>query len=85
MGICETCGNSYDKTFTVTIGSEAHVFDSFECAIYKLAPHCAECDCRVIGHGVEAEGMIYCSAHCASGAGVAGLRDRVGSPVATPL
>lgn len=85
MGICETCGNSYDKTFAVTIGGETHVFDCFECAIYRLAPSCAECDCRVIGHGVEAEGLIYCSAHCAAGAGVDGLRDRADSPATVPL
>lgn len=81
MGICETCGNSYDKAFAVTIRGEPHFFDCFECAIYRLAPSCAECDCRVIGHGVEAEGQIYCSAHCAAGAGVTGLRDRTESPV----
>ena len=85
MGTCETCGNSYDKTFTVTIGGEDHVFDCFECAIYRLAPSCAECDCRVIGHGVESEGVIYCSAHCATGAGVGGLRDRAESPVTSPF
>lgn len=81
MAICETCGNSYDKTFTVTIGSETHSFDCFECAIYRLAPCCAECDCRVIGHGVEADGLVYCSAHCAAGAGVEGLRDRLDDAV----
>jgi hypothetical protein len=30
----------------------------------------------VIGHGVEAEGRIFCCANCASQAGVAGLADR---------
>jgi hypothetical protein len=85
MGVCETCGNSYDKTFTITTGAESHVFDCFECAIYRLAPHCAGCDCRVIGHGVEAEGVIYCSAHCATGAGVTSLRDRAESPAASAL
>ena len=85
MAVCETCGNSYDKSFAITIGSETHVFDSFECAMYRLAPHCAECDCRVIGHGVEAEGVVYCSAHCATGAGVVGVRDRAESPATSPL
>ena len=33
-----------------------HIFDSFECAIHALAPTCAHCSCRVIGHGVEADG-----------------------------
>ena len=41
MAKCEVCGNSYDKSFTVTMASETHTFDSFECAIHALAPHCA--------------------------------------------
>jgi hypothetical protein len=39
-----------------------HVFDSFECAIHKMAPVCEHCGCRIIGHGVEAEGHFYCCA-----------------------
>jgi hypothetical protein len=31
----------------------------------------------VIGHGVEADGAIYCCAHCAEHSGVAGVADRV--------
>jgi len=41
------------------------VFDSFECAIEALAPRCTHCHCRVIGHGVERRGSIYCCRHCA--------------------
>ncbi len=77
MAVCENCGNAYDKTFAVSIGGEMHHFDCFECAIHKLAPRCAGCDTPVIGHGVEADGWIYCSAHCAAGTGVVGLRDRL--------
>jgi hypothetical protein len=77
MATCEVCGNDYDKTFELTRGGEAHVFDSFECAIHALAPVCGHCSCRVIGHGVEANGAVYCCAHCASAAGVTGLVDRV--------
>ncbi len=77
MARCDHCGNDYDKCFIVTITSgESRTFDSFECAIHVLAPHCSHCDCRVIGHGVEAEGRIFCCVHCASLAGVEGLRDR---------
>jgi hypothetical protein len=76
MATCEVCGNEYDKTFELSRGGEAHVFDSFECAIHALAPACGQCGCRVIGHGVEANGAIYCCAHCASVAGVNGLADR---------
>src|SRR5688572_10590922 len=73
---CETCGNDYDKAFTVTLEGEEHTFDSFECAISKLAPLCLHCGCRIIGHGVEAEGEMYCCAHCASHAGHPEIRDR---------
>ena len=38
MPVCETCGNNYDKAFQVVMGGETHTFDSFECAIQKLAP-----------------------------------------------
>jgi hypothetical protein len=77
MTRCETCGNEYDKTFAVVRAGETHVFDSFECAIHALAPTCAHCGCRVIGHGIEDDGTIFCCAHCASQVGVAGARDRV--------
>jgi hypothetical protein len=73
---CETCGNDYDKAFTVTLEGEEHTFDSFECAISKLAPLCLHCGCRIIGHGVEAEGEMYCCAHCASHAGHPEMKDR---------
>ncbi len=45
-------------------------------AASALAPHCAHCDCRVLGHGVESDGHIYCCAHCARESGVEGLTDR---------
>ena len=37
---CETCGNTYDKAFEVVMGGTTHTFDSFQCAIYALAPRC---------------------------------------------
>lgn len=76
MAACDVCGNEYDKAFTVTMGEETHTFDSFECAIHALAPVCAHCGCKVIGHGVEQEDMIFCCVHCAQHEGVAGLKDR---------
>lgn len=77
MGRCERCGNDYDKAFEVRMpGGDLHVFDSFECAISTLAPRCAHCDCRIIGHGVEAGMHIYCCANCAHEAGVRTLEDR---------
>ena len=77
MKKCEVCGNEYDKAFTVTEpdGSE-HTFDSFECAIHALAPRCAHCGCAIVGHGVEEGTRMFCCAHCAKQAGVAGLKDR---------
>ncbi len=76
---CEVCGNHYDKAFEVRMGGKTHVFDSFECAIQALAPTCAHCGCRVIGHGIEAGGVFYCCAHCADQQGVRGVQDR-GTP-----
>lgn len=78
MARCETCGNEYDKPFqVVTAGGDTHTFDSFECAIQALAPICARCGCRIIGHGVEADGSFYCCSHCADEAGRTGTVDRV--------
>jgi hypothetical protein len=62
---CETCGNTYEKAFHVSLDGQTHVFDSFECAIEALAPRCAHCHCRVIGHGTERRGAIFCSKGCA--------------------
>jgi hypothetical protein len=74
MPTCETCGN--DKAFQIIMKGEAHVFDSFECAAQALAPTCTVCGTRVLGHGLEADGKIYCCNHCASRDGVAELADR---------
>jgi hypothetical protein len=77
LASCEVCGNQYDKAFQVIVGGATHTFDSFECAIQALAPICVHCRCRVIGHGVEQGGRIFCGAHCAEESGAHGLRDRV--------
>lgn len=53
MARCETCGNDYDKAFEITAAGESHIFDSFECAIQAMAPECAHCGCKIIGHGIE--------------------------------
>ena len=76
MAQCEVCGNDYDKSFEVIMAGKRHVFDSFECAANALAPRCAHCDCRILGHGVEANAQIFCCAHCAAAMGVRGLKDR---------
>jgi Zn finger protein HypA/HybF involved in hydrogenase expression len=77
MAQCETCGNDYDKAFEVIMAGTSYTFDSFECAIQTLAPTCNHCGCRIIGHGVEADDMLYCCAHCAGKEGVNKLQDRV--------
>jgi hypothetical protein len=73
---CDTCGNDYDKPLVVTMGTTSHTFDSFECAIQRMAPTCAHCGCRVIGHGVETDGVTFCCANCARRAGDRTLVDR---------
>ena len=76
MAKCETCGNDYDKAFEISVAGRKYVFDSFECAIHALAPICPHCGCRIIGHGMEKDNIIYCCAHCASEAGVPEMTDR---------
>ena len=74
-GKCEVCGNHYAMAFEVIAAGERHVFDSFECAIHKLAPRCEHCGCRILGHGIEGEGRFFCCAHCARQAGISGAVD----------
>lgn len=77
MAVCEQCGNDYDKAFSVTLpDGSAHTFDSFECAATRLAPRCAHCDCRILGHGLEADGQYFCCQHCAAEKGHPELKDR---------
>jgi len=76
MATCEVCGNDYDKTFEVIARDGGrHVFDSFECAVDTVAPRCEVCEVRILGHGVEQEGAIYCCANCARKAGATEVRD----------
>src|SRR5262245_66343302 len=81
MQQCEVCGNDYYLSFEVITAGNRHVFDCFECAIHKLAPVCAHCECRIIGHGIEAQDTFFCCAHCAREAGVKGVIDHtLGEP-----
>lgn len=76
MATCEVCGNDYDKAFEVVTKGDTHTFDSFECAIHALAPACAHCGCRILGHGLESNGSMFCCANCARQSGEEELRDR---------
>jgi hypothetical protein len=75
MKRCHHCGNSYEKCFELSIDGKSYAFDSFECAIQVCAPLCANCGCRILGHGMEADHVIYCCAHCAREMGVKSLVD----------
>jgi len=76
MAKCDACGNEYDKSFQVVMDGKSHVFDSFECAIHSLAPTCGHCGVRIVGHGLEKDGRIFCCDHCAEREGITELRDR---------
>ena len=76
MAKCDVCGNDYDKSFQVQSNGATFTFDSFECAIHQLAPSCAHCGCRIVGHGVEADRLMFCGAHCARHSGVRAVADR---------
>jgi hypothetical protein len=77
MATCEVCGNDYHLAFEVVAAGHRHTFDSFECAIHKLAPVCEHCGVKIAGHGIEAEGAFYCCAHCARARGAEGAVDHV--------
>lgn len=76
MAQCEVCGNDYHLSFEVTAQGTTYTFDSFECAIHRLAPICSHCNCRIVGHGIEARDKFYCCAHCAREHGVTNVADR---------
>lgn len=65
MAVCEVCGNDYEMTFQVVTAGQTHTFDSFECAIHRLAPICEHCGCKVVGHGHVTDRRFFCCAHCA--------------------
>jgi hypothetical protein len=75
MAQCEVCGNDYYLSFQVVAAGQTHTFDSFECAIHRLAPICGHCGCRILGHGIEAKDTFFCCAHCARHEGVTAVAD----------
>src|SRR5919201_835636 len=74
--------DSWPIRLSFLICSNSSTLDSFECAVHRLAPVCEHCGCRIIGHGVEADGRFFCCAHCAQSSGsdkANELRDAVGT------
>ena len=83
MARCEVCGNDYDMALEVHARGDVHVFDCFECAIHRMAPVCEHGGCKVVGHGVQADGRLFCCAHCAQAVGASSeLRDRADTAAA---
>jgi hypothetical protein len=70
MARCDVCGNEYRRTMEIRHDGRVGTFDSFECAIHRMAPMCEHCGCRVIGHGVEVGDRIFCCANCAQMEGI---------------
>lgn len=80
MARCDTCGNDYQNSFEVVLGTKSYNFDCFECAIHQLAPTCKNCGCRILGHGVQSDEQMFCCSHCARMQGVEGLQTHVIAP-----
>ncbi len=76
MARCEVCGNDYDKSFEVRQAGRSYTFDSLECAAQRIAPTCRKCGCRILGHGLEQDGEVFCCGSCARASGKHELRDR---------
>lgn len=84
MARCETCGNEYERTFEIRAADgSTHTFDCFECAIHVLAPSCEHCGVRILGHGIEGRGAVYCCAHCAEQEGVTEVSDNAAHALAS--
>ncbi|MDH6125645.1 Prokaryotic metallothionein [Kitasatospora sp. GP82] len=82
MAVCVVCNNDYWLAFEIrTVTGDSYMFDSFECAMEKLAPRCEYCQVRIVGHGVEVSGKFFCCANCARRDGGLGeqIRDAVGA------
>lgn len=64
MGQCKFCGNSFEIAFSVRMGGQDYDFDSYDCAINALAPHCPRCGNKMVGHGDQSVGAVFCCSHC---------------------
>lgn len=77
MARCNTCGNEYEHSFEVNHRGHTYSFDCFECAIQMLAPTCENCGVRILGHGTQAGGRMFCCSHCAREQGIEGIQTHV--------
>ena len=55
---------------------ETVAFEYVEARLWPDGPVCPHCGTRIVGHGVEHDGAIFCCVHCARHEGVKGLVDR---------
>lgn len=65
MQRCEQCGMESRWTFAISMDGTTHTFDSFECALFAMAPACNHCGCRILGHPALVDDELYCCTHCA--------------------
>lgn len=68
MTRCATCNREIDGSWQLSFYGGTLVFDSFECALQRLAGLCRSCGCPVLGHGFPTEVGLYCSAACCEAA-----------------
>jgi hypothetical protein len=61
---CEVCGYVTRSGIRIIQGGVTHLFDSYQCAITRLAAECTHCGCRILGRPVEVHQRAYCSQEC---------------------
>ncbi len=61
---CEVCGLATRSPIRVIANGATHTFDSYQCAIHRLAAECEHCGCRILGRSLESEGRHFCSSEC---------------------
>ena len=61
---CTICDDQYGRSCRIPADDELHFMDSFECAFYTVAPRCRCCDRRIVDHGIETWGNIFCCTPC---------------------
>jgi hypothetical protein len=76
---CDLCCRESNNFFEIRIARKRYVFDSFQCAIQLLAPVCAHCGKRIVGHGVEVHALTFCCTSC----GAQSKSDAITKPDAT--